>query len=110
MLRVPVGHGGDQSHFRAVRAQRLDLRGALVVGHHDHGPMAECAAHHCKTDAGISCGALHDHSARAQLPELPGREDHAERGAVFHGASGVQELGLAEDLASRQPGRRVQPQ
>jgi hypothetical protein len=54
----------------------------------------------CKANASVSCSSLDDGAAWLQQTEPLGVLDDIEGGAVFDAATGVLELGLAQDVAS----------
>src|SRR5690606_6776271 len=54
------------------------------------------------SDAGIAGGALHDRRPRPQGAAAFGIQQQAKRGAVLDRTAGIEELGLAEDLAAGQ--------
>lgn len=66
--RVLVRHGRDQPELGAVGPQRVDLFGALVTGHDDHGAATERAADHreagCRRRRGLLSATVPDCRAR----------------------------------------------
>ena len=73
---------------------------ALRLGHDDDRAVAAGVADQRQADPGIAGGALDDDAARPQQTALLGVLDDKKRGTVLDRASGVQELGLAEDRAA----------
>ncbi len=104
--RVGIGHGGNESHLGAQRAQQIDLFLGLGVRHVDDAAVTTGVADVREPDPGIAGRALDDNAAGAQRAALLVLADHPERGAILDRSARVQELGLAQDLAAgfgRQP-------
>ena len=110
VVRVLVRHRGHQPHFGAGDAQRVDLLAALRLRHEDHRAIAAAGAEQGQPDPGVAGGALDDAAAGADQPASLGIQQQAQRGAVLDRAAGVEELGLAEDLAAGQRGGVAQAQ
>ena len=97
---VGVRDGLDDLHLGAERAQQRRLLGRLVVRHHDHAAIAAGIAEVREADAGVAGRALDQRAAGLEQPPALEVLEDAAGGAVLHRAAGVQELGLAEDLAA----------
>ena len=65
-----------------------------------------------QTDAGVARGALDDGATGPQRAALLVLADHPQRGAILDGSAGIEEFGLAENVAAgplrqgRQPDQR----
>ncbi len=99
--RILVGHRRHFAQFGAAQPQHVLLLLALRLGDDDDGAVAARVADEREADAGIACRALDDHAPRLEEPALLGVEDDVERSAVLDRAAGIEELGLAQDVAAR---------
>ena len=100
VVGVHVGLRRHRTHLGAERAQQVHLLLRLVVGNHDHAPVAARGADVGEPDARVARGAL-DHGATGlERAAALGVLDDEERGAILHRSAGIEELGLAEDLAA----------
>ncbi len=100
MIRVGVGHGLHDAHFGAQRAQQRRFLRRLVVGHHDHATVAARIAEMREADAGVARRAFDQRAAWREHAAAFGVVEDAAGGAILDRAAGIQELGLAENLAA----------
>ena len=100
VARIRVRHGRNQAERGADRAKRALLLLALRLRHHDHGAVAKRTPDHGEADAGVSGGALDDRAPRLEDAPRLGIADDPEGGAVLDRLPGIQEFGLAENLAA----------
>ena len=100
VIVVGVRDGLHDLHFGAERAQQRRLLGRLVVRHHDHAAVTARIAEVREADAGVARRALDQRAAGLEQPLALEVFEDAAGGAVLDRAAGVQELGLAEDLAA----------
>ena len=105
---ILVRDGGHLAHVGTAKAKHVLLFLALGLGNDDDGAVAKRVADQRQPDAGVPGGALDDHPAGLQEAAFLGVADDVKSGAVLDRASGVEELGLAEYLATRRLGRRGQ--
>ena len=68
-----------------------------AFGDEEHDLVAAVDADQGEADAGVAGGGFKDGGARAEQAAGFGVEDHAQGGAVFDGAAGVEEFKLGED-------------
>ena len=94
----------DDAQIGAVGAQRGVLLRRLIVGHDDDRAIAARVGGERQPDAGVPGGAFDDDAARMEEPAPFEVFDDAERGAIFDRTAGIEELGLAEDLAADRRG------
>jgi len=105
----PLEFGGGC--LRALEAQHVLLFLALSVGNDDHRAKAERIGDEREPNAGIASGAFDDRSARLQQSLCAGVFDDRQRGAVLHGAAGIEIFSLGVDFDARKLGIRLfQPQ
>ena len=79
---------------------------ALVVGHHDDGPIAQRIGHQRDTDAGIARGSF-DHSAAGLQVSTRFRIANDIKGSpVLHACAWIGEFAFPEDVAA---GFRARP-
>ena len=100
LVGVAVGNRGHFAQFRPQCLDDLVLLGRLIVGHHDHAFIAPCIAHVREPDPGVAGGALDHRTAALQQPALLGIQNDPLCGAVLHGAAGIHEFRLSQDLAA----------
>ena len=98
---MAYGTAGTEPQIDAAQLQHVLLFLALRLGHDDDGAVAACVADQRQADPGISGGPFDDDAARPQQAALLGVLDDVERRPVLDRAARVEELGLAEDRASR---------
>ena len=102
---------GDLIDFQKLGARQADgvlLLLALGAGDDHQRPIAQRPSHYREPDAGVAGGALHDETARLQGAAGLRIPDDAERRTILHGAAGVHELRLAQNLATRRRAGAVQ--
>jgi len=109
VVGVGVGNRVDLDQLGAHQPDRVLLLLALGARDHDGGAIAERTADHGQTDAGVARGALDDPPARLQQAAPLGVADNPERGAVLNRLPRVQELRLAQNLASGGLAGALQP-
>ena len=82
------------------------LAGDCVLGHDDHGAIAERIGDQREPDAGIARGPLDDRAAGLEHAARLGIAHDPQRRAVLDRGAGVGEFALAPDFAAR---RRARP-
>src|SRR5438045_11383 len=100
VVRILVRHRLHLHEFRAAEPQHVLLLLALRLRDDDQRAIAARVADDREADAGVAGGAFDDQAAGLEEPALLRVEDDVQPGAVLHRAAGIQELGLAEDLAA----------
>ena len=100
MIGIGVGHGRDEAQIAPAEPQHVLLLLTLRVGHHDHRAIAAGVGHQGDADADIAGGSFDDHPTRSQLAVPLGVLAHGERCPVLDRSAGIEELGLAIDVAT----------
>ena len=87
-----------------MRPQGFDdliFLGRLIVGHHDHAPVAARVADVRQADTRVAGGALDDCAAGLQHSAPFGIQDDPLCRAIFHRTAGIHEFALSEDFTAR---------
>jgi hypothetical protein len=100
IARLLIGRRRNQAQIGADQAQVILLLLALGVGHHDDRAIAQRVADQGQTDAGVAGRALDDGAARLQPAGGDRVLDDGQRRAILDRSAGIEEFGLAQDLAA----------
>lgn len=98
----------NRVHLRTEETQKVNLALRLCVGHVDDQLVALGPADVCETNSGISCGPLHNCTARLQKTPLLRILDDEQRSPVLDTTSGVLKFSFTEDVAARLIGESLE--
>ncbi len=101
IIRVLVGFRRDKAQIRSAIAQQGLFLIGLGFGHDDHGFIAARIGDQREADARIARRALNNQPAGSEQALRLRILDDGERRAVLDRAAGIEEFGLAVDVAAR---------
>lgn len=107
VVRVLESDSRDRVDLGTEQSQKINLALGLCVGHVDDQLVALGAANVGETNASVSGGTLNNGSTRLEQATLFGIFDNVQSGAILDTASGVLELGLAQNVTSRLVGETL---
>jgi hypothetical protein len=98
--RIVGGFGGGADDLRAERFEHHLLLATHLLRHRDDHPVAADRGDERHADARVPARGLDQRVARPDAARALGVEHHLLPDPVLHGAAGVQEFALAEELAA----------
>ena len=110
LVIVGVGKrlGRNFDKFSTTQAQHVLLFLALRFRDNDHGPVTASTGYQRQSDTGVSGCAFDNHTTGLEITAGFGFKNHLPGRAVLDGLTGVHELGLAENFATRFLGQSFQ--
>ena len=109
VVGVAVGNGGHRAHLSPEAAQQANLLRRLGIGNHDQGLVAPGIAEVSQANACVAGSALHHGAAGLQQALLLRFQKNSQGRPVLDRAPGVHEFRLAEDFATRELTKAMQP-